>query len=245
MKRLVFLFFLIFIPIVTCASIKDDSVIYCDGNYYGFDNNWYIIEKKNNKWIYNSDEKIKEPSCNKKELIEVKLQKCIDGDTVSLIINGKKERARLLAIDTPESVTPEKPVEKYGKEASDYTCKLVTNAKKIYIEYDRNSDKKDKYDRPLIYLYADDKMIQKELLKKGFAEVSYLYNEYKYAEQFKKIEKEAKEKHIGIWNDDKIEVKEDKKDNDIIDIIINFFKRIIKGIMKYAKNICYNLKEVL
>ena len=88
-------------------------------------------------------------------------------------------------------------------------------------------------------------MIQYELLEKGYAKVSYLYNEYKYAEQFKKIEKEAKEKQIGIWNDDKIEVKEDKKDNDIIDIIINFFKRIIKGIMKYAKNICYNLKEVL
>lgn len=48
----------------------------------------------------------------------------------------------MLAIDTPESVHPTKGVEYYGEEASNYTCNLVTNAKKIELEYDKNSDKK-------------------------------------------------------------------------------------------------------
>ena len=227
MKKIMFFFFLIMFPLVTSASIKNDSIIYCNGNYYGIDNdNWYIIKKKNNKWIYDNNQKVVEPSCNNKKLIEVKFSKCIDGDTAYLIIDGKKERVRLLAIDTPESVTPEKPVEKYGKEASDYTCNILKKAKVLQIEYEENSDKKDKYDRPLVYLYADNKMVQKELLRKGYAELKYLYKEYKYTEQLKEIENKAKEKHLGIWSEEN----DSSKNRDVLDVIINFFKTIIKGI---------------
>ena len=35
--------------------------------------------------------------------IEVKLVKCIDGDTARLMIDGKEEKVRFLAIDTPET----------------------------------------------------------------------------------------------------------------------------------------------
>ncbi|MBP5683798.1 MAG: thermonuclease family protein, partial [Bacilli bacterium] len=240
-----FIFFLILIPInIYASNIKDDSIIYCNNNYYGIDkttNKWYVLEKKNNEWNYDINNEVLEPSCNNRKLIEVKFNKCIDGDTVSLFINGKKERARLLAIDTPESVTPEKPVEMYGKEASDYTCNLVKNAKLLQIEYDHNSDKKDKYDRPLVYLYADNKMVQKELLKKGYAKVSYLYGEYKYTEQLKMSELEAKEKGLGIWNEDEIV---EEKEETIIDIIFQFLKRFFKGIIKYAKNMLYFIRGV-
>lgn len=37
----------------------------------------------------------------------------IDGDTVDMLIDGKKTRARLLGIDTPETVHPYKPIEKF------------------------------------------------------------------------------------------------------------------------------------
>jgi len=49
----------------------------------------------------------------------------IDGDTVDAGIEGKKTRIRLLGIDTPETVHPRKPVEKFGKEASDFTRKAL------------------------------------------------------------------------------------------------------------------------
>lgn len=39
---------------------------------------------------------------------EVKLSKCVDGDTARFILNKEEIKARFLAIDTPESVHPTK-----------------------------------------------------------------------------------------------------------------------------------------
>ena len=177
------------------------------------------------------------------ERIEVKFSKCVDGDTIKLKINGKKKRVRLLAIDTPESVTPDKPVEKYGKEASELTCKLVKNAKKIEIEYDSNSDKEDKYGRVLAYVYVDDVMLQKELLSNGLAKVAYLYNDYLYTEEFKSIQEEAKNKEIGIWSldDPNYEIIDEEEDNAKEE---SFFKRLLKEIGNFFKKVFNYIKDL-
>ena len=69
------------------------------------------------------------------EKIDVTLNACVDGDTAWFNLNGEKTKFRFLGIDTPESVHPKKQVELYGKDASEYTCNLLTNANKIQIEY--------------------------------------------------------------------------------------------------------------
>ena len=71
----------------------------------------------------------------------VKFSDCVDGDTIKILLDNKEYTVRMLAIDTPESVHPTKPIEYYGKEASNYTCEKVKNAKKLEIEYDENSEK--------------------------------------------------------------------------------------------------------
>ena len=170
------------------------------------------------------------------EKIKVKLNHCIDGDTANLKINGVNRRVRMLAIDTPESVTPDRPVREYGVDASKYTCDLLTNAENIYIEYDENSDREDKYERVLAYIYVDDLMVQKELLKKGYAKVAYLYGDYKYTKEFKELEQSAKDNKLGIWQDykeenkkEEIEEKEEEKSffEELIDFIVKTFKAII------------------
>ena len=108
----------------------------------------------------------------------------------------------MLAIDTPESVHPTKGVEYYGKEASNYTCNLVTNAKKIELEYDKNSDKKDKYNRVLAWVWVDNTLLQDELIKNGYAEVAYLYGDYKYTNTLKDHQAVAEASKIGIWNEE-------------------------------------------
>ena len=170
---------------------------------------------------------------------KVAFNKCIDGDTVSLIVDGKIRRVRMLAIDTPESVTPDRPVGEYGVDASHYTCELITNAKNIYLEYDDNSDREDKYERVLAYVYADDIMIQKELLKKGYAKVAYLYGDYKYTKEFKELEKYAKENKLGIWQDDiKEEIEEEEREEKaILEEILDFIIKIIKAIITFFKNV--------
>lgn len=128
---------------------------------------------------------------------EVTLYKCVDGDTAWFYINGEKIKTRFLAINTPESTNK---IEAYGKEASEFTCKELTQAKKIEIEYDDNATKTDKYNRDLVWVYVDGKLLQEKLIESGLAEVKYIYGKYKYVDDLKSLEKTAKENKIGIWS---------------------------------------------
>lgn len=144
------------------------------------------------------------------EEIEVKLSKCVDGDTAKFIYKDEVITARFLAIDTPESVHPTIGEEPYGKEASNYTCSTLEKAEEIILEFDSNSDKTDKYDRYLVWVFVDGKLLQKQLISKGYAEVAYLYDDYKYTDELENAQEKAKDKKVGIWSDEV--VKETKKE---------------------------------
>lgn len=128
---------------------------------------------------------------------KVKLNKCIDGDTISILINKEEKKVRLIAVDSPE-IDKEEP---YSIEAREFTCNLLSNSKNVYLEYDKNADKFDKYERILAWVWADNTLVQKELVKNGFARVAYLYNEYKYSTELKEFEVYAQNKKLNIWSD--------------------------------------------
>ena len=128
---------------------------------------------------------------------KVKLNKCIDGDTISILINEEEKKVRLIAVDSPE-IDKEEP---YSIEAREFTCNLLSNSKNVYLEYDKNADKFDKYERILAWVWADNTLVQKELVKNGFARVAYLYNEYKYSTELKEFEVYAQNKKLNIWSD--------------------------------------------
>ena len=130
--------------------------------------------------------------------LEVTLDKCVDGDTAWFYLDNEEIKARFLAIDTPESTTKK---EAFGKEASDFTCDLLKNANKIEIEYDDNSDKLDKYDRHLVWVFVDDNLLQDLIIKNGLGEVEYLYGDYKYTSILEASEILAKTNRVGMWND--------------------------------------------
>ena len=136
---------------------------------------------------------------------KVKFSKCVDGDTIKVTIDNEEKTVRFLAIDTPESVHPSKGIEYYGKEASNYTCDKVTNAKKIELEYDSNSDKEDKYNRILAWVFVDGSLLQDDLVSNGYAEVAYLYGDYKYTSLLQDHQAVAESKKIGIWNEEERE----------------------------------------
>jgi len=136
---------------------------------------------------------------------EVTFSKCTDGDTASVILNGEEIKLRFLAIDTPESVHPNIGEEPFGKEASNYTCNALEKADKIEIEYDENSDKTDKYDRHLVWVFVDGNLLQEKLIEEGLAEVAYLYGDYKYTEDLEAKEIIAKAKKVGMWDEEEID----------------------------------------
>jgi len=128
---------------------------------------------------------------------KVTLNKCVDGDTAWFNLKDETIKTRFLAINAPESTSK---VEEFGKEASEFTCNVLENAKKIEIEYDENSDKLDKYDRHLVWVFVDNELLQDLIIKEGLAKVDYLYDDYKYTSQLKQSELLAKTNQIGIWN---------------------------------------------
>lgn len=131
---------------------------------------------------------------DKKEII---LDKCVDGDTAWFYLNNEKIKVRFLAIDTPESTNK---IEEYGKEASKFTCNELTNANKIELEYDENSDEIDKYNRKLGWIFVDGELLQKKIIENGLGEIKYVYGDYKYIDILKESENKAKINKIGIWN---------------------------------------------
>lgn len=127
----------------------------------------------------------------------VTLNKCIDGDTAWFNLDNEKIKVRFLAIDTPESTNK---IEEYGKEASEFVCNLLKNSTKIELEYDENSDKLDKYDRYLAWVFVDDKLLQDLVVREGLAEVKYIYGDYKYLDTLNDSLKIAKKEELNLWS---------------------------------------------
>lgn len=135
------------------------------------------------------------------ELENYQVLKVIDGDTVSININGEKETLRLIGVDTPETVHPNKPVECFGIEASNYAKDLLSN-KIISVEYDQSQGEVDKYGRSLVYIFLPDgRNFNKIMIEEGYA-YEYTYSEvYKYQKEFKESQTYAKENKLGLWAD--------------------------------------------
>lgn len=128
-----------------------------------------------------------------------KVTKIVDGDTIAVDISGKVETLRLIGINTPETVDPRKPVECFGKEASD-KAKAVLTGKSVRLEADSTQDERDKYGRLLRYVFlADGTSFNKMMISEGYA-YEYTYSTpYKYQSEYKQAEKEAKGAGRGLW----------------------------------------------
>lgn len=137
-------------------------------------------------------------STNKPSRISGTVSRVVDGDTIDVIFNnGKKERIRFILVDTPETKHPNKPVQPFGPEASDYTERKLLN-KHVELEFD--VQERDRYGRLLAYVYVEGKMINEMLLENGLARVAVFPPNTKYVDEFRAIEQQAKQKQLGIWS---------------------------------------------
>lgn len=132
--------------------------------------------------------------------VAVELVKAVDGDTISVMFEGKKESVRLLLIDTPETSHPKLGVQPFGPEAKAFTKDLVEQADSLELEFDIGPNR-DKYSRLLAYVYADGKMVQEALLQEGLARVAYIYPpNTRYVDKFDDLQRISRDKALGIWS---------------------------------------------
>ncbi len=130
-----------------------------------------------------------------------KVIRVIDGDTIKVLINNKEDTVRLIGIDAPETVDPRKPVQCFGKEASD-KAEEILDGKTITLESDSTQGDRDKYQRLLRFVFLNDLNFNKFMISEGFAhEYTYKSNPYKYQLEFIAAEKSARENRKGLWAD--------------------------------------------
>jgi len=125
----------------------------------------------------------------------IKVIRVIDGDTIE--IEGG-EKVRYIGIDTPETVHPSKPIECFGKKASNKNKELV-EGKMVRLEKDVSE--RDRYGRLLRYVWVDDIFVNDYLVRQGYAHVYTYPPDVKYDKQFKDAQEEARKNTRGLWKD--------------------------------------------
>lgn len=122
----------------------------------------------------------------------------VDGDTLVVRVSGKPEKIRLLNVDTPESVHPDKKRNTpMGKAASAYIRSRL-EGKTVCLEFE--AEKRGKYGRLLAYVIRDSQNINLELVRLGW---SPYYTKYgtspRYHEAFTEAQTRARSLGLGIW----------------------------------------------
>jgi len=127
-----------------------------------------------------------------------KVIRVVDGDTIVVDYKGKYEKVRLLCVNTPESVHPDKKQNTFmGKVASDYTQEML-EGKHIDLEFE--GPRRGNYGRLLAYVFVDGKNFNLELVETG---LSPYYTKYglsqKYDKEFRDAERYARDHKLNIW----------------------------------------------
>jgi endonuclease YncB( thermonuclease family) len=123
----------------------------------------------------------------------------IDGDTLMVDLAGSDEHVRLIGIDTPETVAPDRPDECFGSEASHHLAELAPPGTAVRLE--RDVEARDQYDRLLAYAYraSDGLFLNLAQVTGGFAEpLAYAPNTAHRAE-FERAAREARVVGAGLW----------------------------------------------
>lgn len=131
--------------------------------------------------------------------VEAQVLRVVDGDTIEVEIQGKKYTVRYIGMNTPETVDPRRPVQAYGKEASDKNKELVEGKT---VELEKDVSETDRYGRLLRYVYVDGVMINVELVRMGYAQVATYPPDVKYQDLLLEAQREARENGRGLWSGD-------------------------------------------
>lgn len=140
-------------------------------------------------------------------VMDVTVSYYVDGDTTGFNYSDSAEinklniqqgaKVRYQNIDTPESY--EGNIQRFGIVAKNYTNGILKKAGKIRVQTTINGAIKDTFNRVLAWVWADEKLVNFEVVKRGYSEVafgsndimlykgvsytSYLYNAMLYAEK--------------------------------------------------------------
>lgn len=115
----------------------------------------------------------------------------VDGDTIELRRLGV---VRLIGVDTPEVYGG---VECFGRAASAFTKRVLPTGARV--RYDWGAERRDRYDRALVYLYRDRRFVNAELVRRGFAQPYTIVPNVEFADRFAALARRARRLGRGLW----------------------------------------------
>jgi micrococcal nuclease len=119
-----------------------------------------------------------------------------DGDTIAVDTGSRTETVRLLGVDTPETVHPERPVECFGPEASAYTKRRLLGRR---VRLGVDAVERDPYGRLLAFVVLDGRRFNDELLRRGYATLLVIPPNGRHARAMRDAHFEARRAGRGLW----------------------------------------------
>jgi micrococcal nuclease len=122
--------------------------------------------------------------------------RAVDGDTLEVALEGRREDVRLIGVDTPETVKPDTPVQCFGPRASAYEHRVVEH-RRVHLVF--GVERHDVYGRLLAYVYLHDRFVNAALLRRGLARTLAIAPNTRFAERFSRIQARAARAGRGLW----------------------------------------------
>jgi micrococcal nuclease len=128
------------------------------------------------------------------------VNRVIDGDTIEVVLAGTEVRVRLIGVDAPETVTPDRPVECFGPEAA-YFALLSLSNQTVALEADATQGDTDQFGRTLAYVWLPNgQMFNWLAVQAGYAREATFAEPYRYQASFRRAEAEARQAGRGLWD---------------------------------------------
>ena len=117
----------------------------------------------------------------------------VDGDTIHARCHGEKVKVRLLRIDTVERNEP-------GYAAAGAALRRLLGDGLIELEFEKPGvPVKDEYGRLLAYVRVRGENANVEMVRLGWSRFWTKYGAGRYADDFRRAEREAREAQRGLW----------------------------------------------
>ncbi|MDR1579079.1 MAG: thermonuclease family protein [Synergistaceae bacterium] len=144
------------------------------------------------------------------ETVEAKVRCVVGGDEIIVLIEGEEERVRFIGADTPETAKPGESAEPFGPEALAFTEKNLAG-ETVWLEMDEPP--RDEYRRLLAYVWLSppesgepteteirENLFNALLLLGGYAQLTTIPPNVRYAGCFTRFQEEAREHVRGLWS---------------------------------------------
>jgi micrococcal nuclease len=125
----------------------------------------------------------------------------VDGDTLIARLGGDDVRVRLIGVDAPESVTPDRPVECFGPQAGARLRALLPEGVRVRVATDPSQGPRDRFGRTLgeVTRAGQALTVNEALVAGGHARVFRGDGRARILPRLRDAERRARSEGRGLW----------------------------------------------